>query len=104
MNKNQPEAEAEALTLKVETHDLTSLQLRLLKHVHTLLVHVLAAEDETEYFEASSHLLKQTVQLIRHANFAENHQGAIPYGQQAVEYAIDSVNEVVDQGVCNLDN
>lgn len=81
------------LVLKVETHDLTPMQVRLLKHAHTLLVHVLAAEDETEYFEASAQLLKQAVELIKHSNFPTDSRSAIPYGEQAVEYALESLTE-----------
>ena len=93
------------LTLKVETHDLTPMQVRLLRHAHTLLVHVISAEDEAEYFEASAQLLKQAVQLIKHSNFSENRPGGIPYGEQAIEYAMEELSETLGvQGHINIDN
>lgn len=93
------------LVLKVETHDLTPMQVRLLKHAHTLLVHVLAAEEETEYFEASAQLLKQAMLLVKHANFPSDAKNGIPYGDQAVEYALESLTEALGtHGLSNLDN
>ncbi|MBY0517982.1 MAG: hypothetical protein K2P81_13820 [Bacteriovoracaceae bacterium] len=93
------------LVLRVETHDLTPKQVRLLKHAHTLLVHVLVAEDEDEYFEASAQLLKQAVQLIKHSNFPEDAKGAIPYGDQAIEYAVEELNDTLEaSGHVNIDN
>lgn len=96
---------ANELVLKVETHDLTPMQIRLLKHAQTLLVHVVAAEDESEYFEASAQLLIQAVQLIKHANFPEVSKDGIPYATQAIEYAVETLNESLAQaGHVNLDN
>jgi hypothetical protein len=93
------------LVMKVETHDLTPMQVRLLKHAHTLLVHVLTAEDEAEYFEASAQLLKQSVQLIKHANFPDSSKDGIAYGEQAIEYAVETLNETLaDNGHINIDN
>ncbi len=92
------------LVLKVETHDLSPMQVRLLKHAHTLLIHVLAAETEEEYFEASSQLLKQAAQVVKHANFAESNKGKIAYGDQAVEYSVDGLNEAMEAGLFNHDN
>jgi hypothetical protein len=93
------------LILRVETHDLTPKQVRLLKHAHTLLVHVLVSEDEDEYFEASAQLLKQAVQLIKHSNFPEEAKSAIPYGDQAIEYAVEELNVLLaSRGQLNIDN
>ncbi len=93
------------LLLKVETHDLTPMQVRLLRHAHTLLVHVISAEDEAEYFEASAQLMKQAVQLIKHSNFPENRGNAIPYGEQAIEYALEVLSETLNmRGHVNIDN
>lgn len=104
MNKHLAN-EAHELILKVETHDLTPMQIRLLKNAHTLLVHVLAAEDEDEYFEASAQLLKQAAQVIKHANFASTNKTTIPYGEQAIEYSVDNLNEaLLEAGHVNLDN
>ena len=95
---------AKELILKVETHDLSPMQVRLLKHTHTLLIHVLAAETEEEYFEASAQLLKQSAQIVKHANFAESNKGKIAYGDQAVEYSVDGLNEAMESGIFSHDN
>jgi len=93
------------LTLKIETHDLTPMQVRLLKHAHTLLVHVVTAEDEAEYFEASAQLLKQAVQLIKHSNFPETNSDGIAYGEQAIEYAVEELTEALSEARhINIDN
>jgi hypothetical protein len=93
------------LTLKIETHDLTPMQIRLLKHAHTLLVHVVSADDESEYFEASAQLLKQAVQLIKHSNFPETNKDGIAYGEQAIEYAVEELNEALSENRhINIDN
>jgi hypothetical protein len=101
---NKLTSSSHELILKVETHDLSPMQIRLLKHAHTLLIHVLAADTEEEYFEASSQLLKQAAQVVKHANFAESNKGKIAYGDQAVEYSVDSLNEAMDSGLFNHDN
>jgi hypothetical protein len=100
----KPEAKKDELILKIETHDLTPMQVRLLKHAHTLLIHVLAAEDEEEYFEASSQLLKQAALIVKNANFALQTKSKIPYGEQAVEYSVDNLNEAMELGFKSLDN
>lgn len=94
------------LTLKIKTDDMSPAQVRLLKRIHTLLIHTLTAEDEGEYFEASAELLQQAVQLVRHSHFPENTSGKIPYADQAVEYAVDFLNEALTTpgGNVNLDN
>ncbi len=77
------------LLLKIDTFDLNPAQIRLLKHIHTLLIHVIAAEDEAEYFETSAELIKQTASLIQNTNFTDKQQ----LTQQALEYAIDFLQE-----------
>ncbi len=68
-------------------------------------MHVLVAEDEDEYFEASAQLLKQAVQLIKHSNFPEDSKSAIPYGDQAIEYAVEELNDALEaSGHVNIDN
>lgn len=96
---------AAPLKLTVDTQDLTPAQIRILKQVHTMLLQTLTAEDEAEYFEAAAQLLKQSVQLIKHSSFPAAQRDGIPYGDQAIEYALDSVNESLEaNGHINLDN
>jgi hypothetical protein len=92
------------LTIKLNTEELTPTQIRLLKSVNSLLTHVLTAEDEAEYFDFSAELLRKTAELIKHAQFA-NQQTHMNYGEQAVEYAVDFLNENLDKnGAGNIDN
>lgn len=93
------------LVLKVDTQELGPAQIRLLKQVHTLLTQVVTAEDEAEYFETSAQLMQQMVQLIKASNFPSTQRDGIPYGEQAIEYAVDFLNEVLlSNGHVNLDN
>jgi len=92
------------LLLKINTEELTPTQIRLIKNVNALLSHVLAADEETEYFEMSAELIRKTAELIKHASFAETNSG-MPYGDQAVEYAVDFLNETMDtKKFGNIDN
>jgi hypothetical protein len=92
------------MTLKVDTRDMSPAQVRVLKQVHALMIHTITAEDEAEYFEAAAQLFKQTAQLVRHANFADDKRiDGIAYGEQAVDYAVDFLKEMLSAQT-NLDN
>jgi hypothetical protein len=84
------------LLMKIETEGLSATQVRLVKNIHALLANVLSSDEEGEYFEASADLLQKTAELIKHANFSvENTQ--MSYGDQAVEFAVDSLNESLEE-------
>jgi hypothetical protein len=92
------------IVMKLDTEGLTATQVRIIKNVHALLSHVLASEEESEYFEASAELIKKTAELIKHSNFAVDHRN-MAYGDQAVEFAVDTLNETMDeQKLQNIDN
>lgn len=92
------------LLLKMDTEGLTSTQVRLVKSVHALLAHVLASDEEGEYFDASAELLRKTAELIKHANFATENK-RMAYGTQAVEFAVDFLNDSLDENkIQNIDN
>lgn len=92
------------LFLKMETEGLSSTQIRLIKNIHSLLAAVVTSEEEGEYFEASAELVKKAAELIKHSNFPITHKN-ISYGDQAVEFAIDSVNESMNENkINNFDN
>lgn len=96
---------AAPLKLTVDTRELTPTQLRLLKQTHSILLQALTAEDEAEYFEASSQLLKLSIQAIKHSSFPASKRDGIAYDEQALEYALDSLNEALsNNGHINLDN
>ena len=90
------------LTMKLDTEGLSTAQVKILKQLHSLIANVLTTDDEGEYFEMSAELLKKTSELIKHSNFAVENKN-ISYGEQAVEFAVDSLNEEIQDKV-NFDN
>lgn len=89
-------------TMKLDTEGLSTAQVKILKQLHSLIANVLTTDDEGEYFEMSAELLKKTSELIKHSNFAVENKN-ISYGEQAVEFAVDSLNEEIQDKV-NFDN
>jgi len=88
--------------MKLDTEGLSTAQVKILKNLHSLIANVLTTDDEGEYFEMSAELLKKTSELIKHSNFAVENKN-ISYGEQAVEFAVDSLNEEIQDKV-NFDN
>ena len=80
------------LLIKMNVEEMSSVQVRLVKSLNYLMAHVLTAEDESEYFEASAELMKKAVELIKHADFAKNNKN-MDYAEQAVEFSVDFLNE-----------
>lgn len=92
------------LILKMDTETMSPTQIRLVKSIHALLANVLSSEEEGEYFETSAELMKKTAELIKHSSFATSHKN-MSYGEQAVEFAVDTLNESLDENkIQNLDN
>ena len=92
------------LLLKLNVEDMTPVQVRLVKSINSLVAHILTAEDESEYFDASAELIRKAAELIKQADFAHQHKD-MNYGDQAVEFAVDFLNEVMnDNNVGNVDN
>jgi hypothetical protein len=92
------------IQLKINAEDLTPTQVRLIKSVTGLLTSVLTADDESEYFEMSAELMKKVAETIKHADFA-NKNKKMPYGTQAVEFAVDYIYETLVQNkLHNIDN
>jgi hypothetical protein len=92
------------LLVKFDIDGLTPAQVRLIKNIHSLVAGVLTSEDEGEFFESSAELMKRSAELIKHANFALQHK-QMSYGDQAVEFAVDSLNEAAEERkLQNIDN
>lgn len=89
-------------TMKLDTEGLSTAQVKILKQLHSLIANVLTTDDESEYFEMSAELLKKTSELIKQSNFAVENKN-ISYGEQAVEFAVDSLHEEI-QDKTNFDN
>jgi hypothetical protein len=101
VSMNHLDKKDSTLLLKIDTFDLNPAQIRLLKHINTLLVHVIAADEEAEYFEISAELIKQTAALIQNTNFTKDQRVT----QQALEFALDFLQDRLDENsTVNLDN
>lgn len=92
------------LLIKLNVEELSATQVRLVKSVNAMLAQVLTADDEAEYFEMSAELMRKTAELIKHSAFAEQNK-SMSYGEQAVEFAVDFLNESLDEHkIHNIDN
>ncbi len=97
LNKNE-------LLLKLNVEEMNPTQIRLLKNITSLLTNVVSADEEAEFFDTSSELFKKVAELVKHSQFAEANR-KINYGEQAVEYSIDNLNETLDtRNLHNIDN
>jgi len=90
------------LILKMDTEGMSPVQVRLVKSIHSLLAHVLSSEEESEYFETSAELMKKTADLIKQSAFATTNKN-MSYGDQAVEFAVDTLNESLEENKQNFD-
>ena len=92
------------LLIKINVEELSPTQVRLIKSMNALISHVLTADEEGEYFDCSAELMRKTAEIIKHAQFPL--QGKqMAYGEQAVEFAVDFLNESIDQkNLGNIDN
>jgi hypothetical protein len=92
------------LIIKLNVEELTSTQIRLIKSMNALIANVLTCDEEAEYFEVSAQLMRKTAEIIKHSGYA-NHNNDMSYGEQAVEFAIDFLNEEIENGTnTNVDN
>lgn len=92
------------LVIKLNVEEMTPRQVRLVKSITSLLSNVVSADEEAEFFDASSELFKKVAELVKHSQFAETNRN-INYGEQAVEYSIDNLNETIEgRNLHNIDN
>ncbi len=92
------------LLIKLNVEEMNPTQVRLIKNITALLTSVVSADEEAEFFDSSSELFKKVAELVKHSQFAEANR-KINYGEQAVEYSIDNLNESLDgQSLHNIDN
>ncbi len=97
LNKNE-------LVLKLNVEEMTPTQIRLLKNITSLLSNVVSADEESEFFDTSSELFKKVAELVKHSQFAETNR-KMNYGEQAVEFSVDNLNETLDtRNLHNIDN
>ena len=99
--------EQKLLNLNVDVSELNQQQVRLIKSINSLLTHIMSTDDEDEYFESSSELMRIVAMAVKKSNFSTEFQkkASIPYGQQALEYCVDILSDqVYGDDVVKYDN
>lgn len=93
------------LQIHVDTRELEERQVRLIKTVNTLLTSLMTTENEGDFFEHTSEIMRTIATAVKHANFTRANRGAIPYAEQALEYSIDTLtDELHDAKFVRYDN
>ncbi len=84
------------LNLEFDTSEMSATQVRLIKTLTAALANVMVTEDECEYFEQSSEILRLCASIVQESNFSTisaANKSSIPYGEQALEFALDNLTE-----------
>ena len=102
-----PKMKDNKISFEIEAAELSPAQVRQIKTLLTLVTHATKTDKEDEFFNVSAEAMRLCASLIKQGNFprlyAEN--GSIPYDQQAIEYAIDIVQEQISKSqVVSYDN
>jgi hypothetical protein len=95
------------MNLEIETTELDSAQIRLIKKINLMLSNMMVTDEESEYFNSSSELLKLVAQSVKDANFSKfwSENSNIKYADQALEYGVDSLSEDLSaQNLAGFDN
>jgi hypothetical protein len=85
--------------LEFETTGLNPVQVRLLKSLNALLIHLTSTKNEGEFFDESAEVLRICASLIQSANFVKTHsqKDKIDYAGQVLEYSLDVLQEYINQ-------
>lgn len=86
------------LNLEISIEEMSEQQIRLIKTINALLGHVLTTDEEDEYFDSSSELLRVVATAVEKANFAHNNTSEIEYAKQALEFCVDNLSEQIHEG------
>lgn len=103
---NKP-AKNHQLQINLDAQELNSQQQRLLKSVTNLLAHVMTTDEEGDYFDSSSELMKLVAGAIKQANFTSiwRENTEIPYSTQALEFCLDHLtDEIQSEDIVRYDN
>lgn len=99
--------EMENLNLTLDVSELNSNQIRLIRSINTMLTHVLTTDDECDYFDGSSELLRMVASAVKQANFTSDFkfQNNIPYAEQALEFSMENLQDHISGNkVVSYDN
>jgi len=95
---------SEKLNLEIDTTGMNDQQIRLIKSANSLLTHIMSAEFEDEYFDASAELFRVIANAVKTSNF-NNKKSEIAYDQQVLEYCSDILaDQVYQDEVIQYDN
>lgn len=97
----------ESLNIKLDIDELSPAQVRLIRSLSTMISHTLTTDEEADFFESASELLKMCAILIKQSNFIQNlpTTKAKEYSEQAIEYSVENIFENMDEKkLLNLDN
>ncbi len=100
-------AKKNIMKLEIDTSELSPAQIRLLKSIHSMASQVMTSENESDYFEGSTEVMRLCASMIMEANFSKNakSRSAIPYAEQALEYSVSILEDYVSsKKVVNYDN
>lgn len=93
-----------SINIKVNTKELEPRQVRVLKSIVSTITHVMKTNNESDYFNASSELMKLVASVVKDANFNEKNTD-IEYSMQALEYCVDNLLEHIHaEEVIRYDN
>lgn len=97
---------AKSLSFELDTTNLGPAQVRLIKSLIATLTNVINTDQEAEYFDGSAEFLRLAASLIQEAKFSNKAiETGIPYGTQALEYCVDSLNDHISSSkVVKYDN
>lgn len=92
------------ITIDIDTSELTPAQLRAIKTINMLMAHIVTTQEEAEYFDATAEVMRICASLVKQSQFCMSNT-KIPYGDQALEFAIESLAELMESSsVVKYDN
>jgi hypothetical protein len=99
-------ANQKKMFIEIDTTEMTSAQMRMVKTLNSLMNHVLVTESEGEYFDNAAEVMRICASLIKQANFTTDMKANnVPYAEQVLEYSIDLLQDHMSQAkVVSYDN
>lgn len=95
---------AKKINFEIQAEELSHQQIRLLKSINSMLTHIMTTEEEEEYFDGSSELLRLVATAVKKANFCGENSN-IEYSQQALEFCVDTLsNQIYEDDLIKYDN
>jgi hypothetical protein len=93
-------AKEQNVVVNIDSSELKAHQVRLIKTVNSLISTLMTTDNEEEFFETTSELVKMVASAVKRSNFSEEFcKGEkIPYAEQALEFALDHLNDEIHNG------